>query len=253
MFLSPSDEEEKRIHGDPTKQQWRNTEVSQWRWQSSLPPKKIQPFIDGRGAKPSPIRILNPREIGSHPENFDQPRNHNINRCRHTISIIMTAGPEAPVTNFKKINRSACQLSGSSATSKLIQTIHIYFQDLPLPTSIKAKKSTDSTILTSLSLAPTSKRAREICSGQKIDHHVTCPSNQEALPLHILSETVRSTLKSLFTPKMHPRQQPRCSKSSRRLQLRTRQPQQQIILISARTYANKSSAMFMTCHALQPG
>jgi len=89
--------------------------------------QKIQPFTDGGGgAKPSPIRFLNPWRVSSHPKNFSQLRSHNINRHNHTISVIMAPGSEeAPATNYKKINRSAYRLSVSSAISKLIQMIRI--------------------------------------------------------------------------------------------------------------------------------
>ena len=58
----------------------------------------------------------------------------------------------------------------------------------------------------------------------------SCTSNRETPPLHILPEPIRSTLRSPLAPKMHLHQQFRCSVPLfRRLQLRTRQPRQQII------------------------
>jgi len=89
--------------------------------------QRIQPiYIWGGGAELSPIQISYPQKVGSHLEIFGQLRRHNINHHSHTISVIMVSRfEEASITNFKKINWSACQLSAISAISKLIQTIRI--------------------------------------------------------------------------------------------------------------------------------
>ena len=72
-----------------------------------------------------------PRKVDAHPEIFDQQRRHNINRHSHMISIIMAPGSkEALITNFKKINQSACQLSTNSVFSKSIQTSAFNFRIL---------------------------------------------------------------------------------------------------------------------------
>ena len=117
-FLFPSDEEEKRIHGDPAKQQWRNTEVSQRKWPSLLPPKGSSLLIDGGGeAKPSPIHIFNLQKIDLHSEIFGQSKRDNINCNSRMISVIIAPEfEEAPVTNFKKN-----QLTGMPAVSQQLE------------------------------------------------------------------------------------------------------------------------------------
>jgi len=85
-----------------------------------------------------------------------------------------------------------------------------------------------------------------------------CPSNQENPPLHILSETVQSTLKSLSNLKIHPHQQLRCFKLSRSFLYSEDFSAAQdnhanmSFLFSADSYTTKSFPMFITCHAFQP-
>ena len=81
----------------------------------------------------------------------------------------------ALVSNFKKPDQPACQLSASNATSTSIQKICIDDLDPPLPTSIKTSLKHRGILHqlcfpASFSQTPTSRRTGSICSDKKSDH-----------------------------------------------------------------------------------
>jgi len=88
----------------------------QRRGQRLLQLEGFSPLIDGRGAKLTPIQIVDPRKIGSYPENFGQLKRQDINCCSPMISIIMAPrSKRMPITNFEKSGQPIHQLSASSA------------------------------------------------------------------------------------------------------------------------------------------
>ena len=112
----------------------------QRRGQRLLQLEGFSPLIDGRGAKLTPIQIVDPRKIGSYPENFGQLKRQDINCCSPMISIIMAPrSKRMPITNFEKSGQPIHQLSASSAIFTSLQEIYINESDCLLLTSIKSE------------------------------------------------------------------------------------------------------------------
>ena len=125
----------------------------------------------------SPVQCSQSLKIGSHLETFGQPKRHNINQRFPTISVIMTPGSKGtPLTNFKKQNRSARQLSANSTILSQSRRIHITDPYLPLPMSIKTslrhQRISHQLSSPNFSFAGFDKRkSGGIYSGPKFDPH----------------------------------------------------------------------------------
>jgi len=125
--------------------------------------RRILPILDRGGAKPSPIQILDPRKVGSHPKNFGQQRG--------TISTAASSrsqpswsqdskGRRLPISKSQIVRRDSCRLATRSPTQS--RKIHINNPDFPLLTKhqveFKALRNPSPTSLSRFSLTDSDKQ-----------------------------------------------------------------------------------------------